>query len=69
MDEALDPDIEARALALEAAIWFFDRTESAPGAVGDVTNLAEIFMHYLTNGQGNEFHSDPTLSKCVSGQR
>ena len=68
MDETLDPDIEARAFALEAAMWFYDVTDSAPDNVGDVTNLSEVFLHYLTNGQSNEFGCVVTLAKTVSGQ-
>jgi len=66
-DEALDPDIECRAMCLEAAIWYYDRTGSEPEDVSDLTNLAEYFLHYIAHGQANEFHSDPTLSKCVRG--
>lgn len=67
MDETLDPDIEARAFALEAAMWFYETTRSVPDSVGDVVNLAEVFSHYLSQGQANEFHTDPRLSKCVRG--
>lgn len=45
MDETLDPDLEARAFALQAAIWFYDTTGSVPDSVGDVVNLAEMFTH------------------------
>ena len=67
MDETLDPDIEARAFALEAAMWFYDVTGSAPDNVGDVTNLSEVFLHYLTNGQSNEFDPKSAPACTVRG--
>ena len=67
MDDTLDPDIEARAFALEAAMWFYDTTESVPDNVGEVVNLAELFCHYLSNGQANEFHCAGTSIKFVRG--
>jgi hypothetical protein len=67
MDETLDPDIEARALALEAAIWFVDKTGGDPQSVSDVTNLAEMFVHYLTHGQANEFNCTDKLRPTVRG--
>lgn len=67
MDDTLDPDVSARAFALEAAMWFYDTTETAPSDIADVVNLAEIFTHYLSDGQANEFHCIDALAKAVSG--
>lgn len=67
MDETLDPDIGARAFALEAAMWFYDKTESVPDNVADVVNLAEMFSHYLSDGQANEFHCTDKLRPTVRG--
>lgn len=66
-DETLDPDLEARAFALEVAMWFFEATGSAPESVGDVVNIAEMFTHYLSNGQANEFHCAGTSIRFVRG--
>ena len=65
--EDFDPDIEARALCFEAAIWYYDKTGSAPTDVSDVTNLAELFLHYLMNGQANEFDCKDESRKFVRG--
>ncbi len=68
MDEtALDPDVAARAIALEAAIWFYDRTETTPADPTAIVFLAECFMHYLTNGEANEFDPKSAPIKCVRG--
>lgn len=68
MDETLDPDTDHRALCLEAALWYFDRTGDEVKDIGDVTNVAEVFFHYLTHGQANEFDCADRLRKCVRGQ-
>ena len=69
MDEMeLDPDTDHRALCLEAAIWYFDRTGDEVSHPGDVTNVAELFMHYLTNGQANEFDPKSAPIKTVRGR-
>lgn len=68
MDDTLDPDIEARCFALEAAMWFYSVTDSAPDNVGEVVNLAEVFTHYLSNGQANEFHCAGSSIRFVRGQ-
>lgn len=69
MDEtALDPDTDRRALCLEAALWYFDRTGDEVKHPGDVVNVAEVFMHYLTNGEATEFHCKDELRKCVRGE-
>lgn len=67
MDEALDPDVEARAFALQAAMWFYDTTGSSPDSLMDVTNLSEVFLHYLSNGQSNEFTLIDKLRPTVRG--
>jgi hypothetical protein len=67
MDDTLDPDIETRAFALEAAMWFYDTTGASPDSVGDVVNLAELFAHYLSQGQANEFLCSDSLRKTVRG--
>lgn len=67
MDETLDPDLEARAFALEAAMWFYEVTDSAPADIAEVVNMAELFTHYLSNGQANEFHCAGVSIKFVRG--
>lgn len=68
MEDDIDPDLEARAFAMEVAMWFYECTESAPGSLADLKNAAEDITHYLTNGQANEFKSAEPARKCVSGQ-
>lgn len=69
MDETdADPDCSLRALCLEAALWYFDRTGDEVQDPSAVTNVAKLFMHYLTNGQVNEFDPKTAPTKCVRGQ-
>jgi hypothetical protein len=49
-------------------MWFYGITESAPDNVGDVINLAEMFTHYLSNGQANEFHCAGSSIRFVRGE-
>ncbi len=68
MDETdVDPDCSHRAMCLEAAIWYFDRTGDDVPDPSAVTNVAEMFMHYLTHGQCNEFDPKSAPIKCVRG--
>ena len=67
MDETLDPDVSARALALKAAMWFYDKTGRVPQDEGAVEFTAECFLHYLGNGELNAFDCKDELRKTVRG--
>lgn len=62
------PDEAARFVALQAAQWFYDATETAPKEPGDVVDMAALFEHYLSNGQTVAFDCKDGSRKFIAGK-